>query len=141
MSDFKQFMEKVRIAILDDGDDDVERVPSAALTLLCAKCGGLEDMDPRDVLSSDELRCCYVAVTSHLLADAAKRGAFDVFTDVLSEKLAQVAFSMGTHAAGDLVRNLGTQLERIGAEHEAGIKEMSANDRVREFGESARCLN
>lgn len=65
----------------------------------------------------------YVAVMNALLADAQARKAVDVFTDVVTWKLAVVAFNWGPRVAGDIVRSLGNHLAHLAemaeAQHEA----------------------
>jgi hypothetical protein len=90
--------------------------------LLVARTIGSEEPEPRDVLSPNELKRCYIAITCHLLADAAKRDELGIFTDVIAEKLAEVAFHLGTRGTGDIVRKFGSHLKRIDAEMEADRK-------------------
>ncbi|MCX7144197.1 MAG: hypothetical protein NT123_24805 [Proteobacteria bacterium] len=120
MSNFKVFLDSVLAAIRDKKKG--ERAPPALLTLLVARTIGTENMEPIDVLSPNELKRCYVAITCHLLADAAKRDELGIFTDVFSEKLAEVAFHLGSRGTGDIVRRFGSHLKRIDAEMEADCK-------------------
>jgi hypothetical protein len=120
MSDFKDFLDKVLVSIRDE---EGEQAPGALFTLLIARTIGFEELEPRDVLSPNELRRCYVAITSHLLADALKRNELVIFTDVFAEKLAEVAFDLGARGTADIVRRFGAHLERIDAMMQAQREE------------------
>ena len=78
---------------------------------------------PSQRVPNDELERRYIAVMNELLADAQKHNAMNVFTDVVTWKLAVVAHQWGPRATGDVVRklggHLGTLAETADAQREA----------------------
>lgn len=117
MSNFKDYLDTVRASIRDKKKG--EQAPHALLTLLVSPLSDPADLEAGDVVSPKELKRCYVAITCHLLADAVKRDELGIFTDVFAEKLAEIAFHLGSGGTGDIVRRFGSQLKRIDAEMEA----------------------
>ena len=117
MSGFKEFLDKVLVTI-GDGDESVQ-APVGLLTLLVLKHADPEYRDPKQTLPPGEARLRYDAVMNYVLADAAKRGELQAFTDVLTEKLAQIAFTFGAAGTGDVLRRLGGHLESVNAYEEA----------------------
>jgi hypothetical protein len=104
MSDFKDFLDKVLAPIHADAT-----TPRAQV--IVAPEG--EVQTPKQTVADDELERRYVAVMNALLADALGHDAMHVFTDVVTWKLAVVAYLWGPHAAGDVVRSLGGHLETL----------------------------
>jgi len=75
-----------------------------------------------------ELERRYVDVMNALLADAQEHNAVWVFTEVVTWKLAVVAFHWGPWAAGDVVRRLGAHLENLAEAAEAQREADSARE-------------
>ena len=126
MSGFKEFLDKVLVAIGDRGESG--QGAGALLTLLILKFADPERRDPKETLPPGEARHRYDAVMNYVLADAAKRGELQAFTDVLTEKLAQIAFTFGAAGTGEIMRRLGVHLESVNAYEEAWRAENYARE-------------
>ena len=101
MSDFKDFLERVLAPVRDDSQTAPEQVVPTP------------DAKPESAvpcLADEELERRYIAVMNELLSDAQKRSAMNVFTDVVSWKLAVVAHLWGARASADILRKLGGHL-------------------------------
>ena len=114
MSDFKDFLDKVLAPVQADTTHQPARAGAAPEGELQAAKHDVTD---------DELKRRYVEVMNALLADAHDRNAVNVFTDVVTWKLAVVAYHWGPRAAGDVMRklggHLGTLAEAADAQREA----------------------
>ena len=118
MSDFKDFLAKVLAPVRSDSGIR----PAQAIPELEAEPEP-ESGSQRQNVPDEELERRYVAVMNELLADAQKHNAMNVFTDVVTWKLAVVAHQWGPRATGDVVRklggHLGTLAETADAQREA----------------------
>ena len=101
MSDFKDFLERVLAPVRDDSQTAPEQVVPTP---------DVKTESPSPSVADEELERRYIAVMNELLADAQKHSAMNVFTDVVSWKLAVVAHLWGTHATADILRKLGGHL-------------------------------
>ena len=114
MSDFKDFLNKVLAPIRADAT-----TPPAQMIL----ASDVELQTPKQAVADDELERRYVEVMNALIADAHGHNAMNVFTDVVTWKLAVVAYHWGPRAAGDVMRklggHLGTLAEAADAQREA----------------------
>jgi len=114
MSDFKDFLERVLAPVRGEAGTEPEQVIS--------KPDAVSE-SPSQRVPDDEIERRYIAVMNELLADAQKHNAMNVFTDVVTWKLAVVAHQWGPRATGDVVRklggHLGTLAETADAQREA----------------------
>ena len=118
MSDFKDFLAKVLAPVRSDsGIRPTQAIPEPEAE------PEPESGSPRQNVPDEELERRYVEVMNELLADAQKHNAMNVFTDVVTWKLAVVAHQWGPRATGDVVRklggHLGTLAETADAQREA----------------------
>ncbi len=118
MSDFKDFLAKVLATVRSDsGIRPAQAIPEPEAE------PEPESGSQRQNVPDEELERRYVAVMNELLADAQKHNAINVFTDVVTWKLAVVAHQWGPRATGDVVRklggHLGTLAETADAQREA----------------------
>ncbi len=118
MSDFKDFLAKVLAPVRSDsGIRPAQAIPEPEAE------PEPESGSQRQNVPDEELERRYVAVMNELLADAQKHNAMNVFTDVVTWKLAVVAHQWGPRATGDVVRklggHLGTLAETADAQREA----------------------
>ena len=118
MSDFKDFLAKVLAPVRSDsGIRPAQAIPEPEAE------PEPESGSPRQNVPDEELERRYVEVMNELLADAQKHNAMNVFTDVVTWKLAVVAHQWGPRATGDVVRklggHLGTLAETADAQREA----------------------
>ena len=118
MSDFKDFLAKVLAPVRSDsGIRPAQAIPDPEAE------PEPESGSQRQNVPDEELERRYVAVMNELLADAQKHNAMNVFTDVVTWKLAVVAHQWGPRATDDVVRklggHLGTLAETADAQREA----------------------
>ena len=118
MSNFKDFLAKVLAPFRSDsGIRPAQAIPDPEAE------PEPESGSPRQNVPDEELERRYVEVMNELLADAQKHNAMNVFTDVVTWKLAVVAHQWGPRATGDVVRKLGghmgTLAETADAQREA----------------------
>ena len=122
MSDFKDFLAKVLAPVRSDsGIRPAQAIPKPEAEPEPEP--EPESGSPRQNVPDEELERRYVEVMNELLADAQKHNAMNVFTDVVTWKLAVVAHQWGPRATGDVVRklggHLGTLAETADAQREA----------------------
>ena len=101
MSDFKDFLERVLSPVRGEVGTEPEQVipkPDAA------------SESPSQRVPDKVIGRRYIAVMNELFADAQKHDAVNVFTDVVSWKLAAVAHLWGARASADILRKLGGHL-------------------------------
>ena len=120
MSDFKDFLAKVLAPVRSDsGIRPAQAIPEREAEPEPERESGSQ----RQNVPDEELERRYVEVMNELLADAQKHNAMNVFTDVVTWKLAVVAHQWGPRATGDVVRklggHLGTLAETADAQREA----------------------
>ena len=101
MSDFKDFLAKVVAPIRADAKTQPAEV---------AQTPTREAQISRQTVWDEELEGRYVEVMNALLADAQERSAVAVFAEVVTWKLAVVAYHWGPRVTGDIVRRLGVHL-------------------------------
>ena len=122
MSNFKDFLAKVLAPVRSDsGNRPAQAIPEPEAEP--EPESEPESGSPRQNVPDEELERRYVAVMNELLANAQKHNAMNVFTDVVTWKLAVVAHQWGPRATGDVVRklggHLGTLAETADAQREA----------------------
>jgi hypothetical protein len=110
MKDFKNFLEKVLAPI--QGEARTEHAPADLTT-------PGKEQTAREVVPDKELERRYIEVMNALFVDAVERRAINVFTDVVTWKLAMVAYHFGPGAAGDVMRKLGAHLVSTAQAEEA----------------------
>ena len=103
MSDFTDFLNKVPAPIRSESKDE-----STPISLKIA-----DSPPPEASISPAELEKRYVEVMNALMTDAQENSAMHVFSDVVTWKLAVVAFHCGPHAAGDILRRIGAHMGHL----------------------------
>ena len=103
MSDFTDFLNKVLAPIRseskDTGATESPKTADRPSTLVA--------------ISPVELEKRYVEVMNALMTDAREHSAMHVFSDVVTWKIAVVAFHCGPHAAGDILRRIGAHMGHL----------------------------
>ncbi len=119
MSDFKEFLNKVLAPIGANAGAEHAQVPPAPES----KTG----LRPKAV-GDDELERRYVEVMNALFVDAEARDAINVFADVVTWKLAVLAYHWGPKATADVIRRFGAHLAVIADAAEAQREADAAKD-------------
>lgn len=119
MSDFKEFLDKVLAPIgANAGAEPAQVTPAPE-----SKTG----VRP-EAVGDDELERRYIEVMNALFADAQAREAMHVFADVVTWKLAVLAYHWGPKATGDVIRRIGAHLAVIADAAEAQREADAAKD-------------
>ena len=126
MSDFKDFLAKVLAPVRSDsGIRPTQAIPEPEAE------PEPESGSQRQNVPDEELERRYVEVMNELLADAQKHNAMNVFTDVVTWKLAVVAHQWGPRATGDVVRKLGGHLGTLAETADAQLEADAAKEEGR----------
>ena len=112
MDDFKAFLDRVLAPIRDQARDSAEKDGLAERAPTVPVPDNQLPVLPRAV-SHEELELRYMEVMNALLSDAMDRKAVTVFSEVVTWKLAVVAYGWGPRATGDVMRRLGTHLANL----------------------------
>jgi hypothetical protein len=65
---------------------------------------------PKDIESKEVLKRRYVEIMNMLFVNAKERNSVDVFSEVITSKLAEITYAGGTTAIGDLLNRFGVHI-------------------------------